>query len=170
MTRSVRICNMVEKYSQKTEEYIPKLYLPWEDIQPHIKEGETEHAMLAFADALQESNRFFAATAHQRWNLSDCRRYAWKILREDRRFIIILSDKNMGSIIMERATYLWIVWEDHLSNVQAYERLDPEYAIRRMKKVRQTLEALMKRHADALGDALSTYFSRARSKRKCRVP
>ena len=39
-----------------------------------------------------------------------------------------------------------------------------------MKKVRQTLETLMKRNAAALGDALSTYFSRARRKRNYRIP
>ena len=76
----------------------------------------------------------------------------------------------MGPIIMERATYLKRVWEDHLSQAAVYERLDPEYAIRRMKKVRHTLETLMKRHAVALGPALTKYFERARRKRRYRVP
>ena len=81
-----------------------------------IEDGNAEQAMMDFANALQATKELKAATAPKRWNLTAQQRHAWKKIVEDRRFIVCLSDKNLGPVIIERITYMKRVWDDHLSN------------------------------------------------------
>ena len=91
-------------------------------------------------------------------------------IREDRRFIVCLSDKNLGPVIIERRTYMQRVWDDHLSNAGVYERLDPTIARARINRVRATLEALMEANAAFMTPGVRKYFQRARRKRGYCVP
>ena len=141
LIRTVRIRDIVENklVADDPEEYIPKLYSPWEGDPPHIEKGPAEAAMLSFANALEVRKKYHAATAYKRWNLSQPQREAWKTIVSDRRFIIMMSDKNLGPVIMERDTYMSRVMSDHLGNPEVYTRLKAEEAIARMKTARQDL-------------------------------
>ena len=94
--------NMV--VANEPEEYIQKLYLPWEGEPPHIEQGPAKAALLSFANALEARKKYHAATTYKRWNLSRPQREAWKTIVSDRRFIIVMSDKKLGPVIMDRAT------------------------------------------------------------------
>ena len=123
--------------------------------------------MLSFANALEARKKYHAATAYKSWNLSRPQREAWKRIVSDRRFIIVMSDKNLGPVIMERDTYMSRVMSDHLGNPEVYSRLEAEEAITRMKTVRLELEDLFQyEYAFSLTKGMKTYFKRARTKEK----
>jgi hypothetical protein len=84
-----------------------------------------------------------------------------KLLRDDMRFIICLTDKNLGPAIIERDVYIRMALTEHLQNGNAYRRLSPEEASRLVSKTETELKQLITEHAHCLSKAEHTYFERS---------
>ena len=135
-----------------------------------IENRNMEQAMMDFANALQATKELHAATAPKRWNLTAQQRHAWKKILKDRRFIVCLSDKNLGPVIIKRLTYMKRVWNDHLSNADVYKRLDPIIARARMKQFHADLENIMQQRASSMTSGMQKYFKLARVRQDYRTP
>ena len=107
--------------------YNPKIYLKstWNDI-PKVERNDVEWRMMSFADELTKRSEELKKIMHKKGNLPPHLMKALRTIAEDKRFIVCLTDKNLGPAIMERAEYLRRVYEEHLSNEEAYCQLDPK--------------------------------------------
>jgi hypothetical protein len=108
--------------------YIPNLYIKSEWTPPSIQEGNTETRMMEFATMLR-----LAAISHHcerpRSNLSSLQHQQIQTIRNDPRFIVCLTDKNLGPAILECQQYILRVYQDHLGHNNTYKRLTKFEAI-----------------------------------------
>jgi hypothetical protein len=81
--------------------------------------------------------------------------------RDDTRFIICLTDKNLGPAIIERDVYIRMALTEHLRNGNAYRRLSQEEASRLVTTTENELKQLITEHAHCLSKAEHTYFERS---------
>lgn len=87
-----------------------------------------------------------------------------KELQADKRFIVCLSDKNLGPCIIKREAYIKKAFDDHLGNTDTYQRLPQAEATERMNTTETELKALVKEHSDKLTTAEQVYFERSHKK------
>jgi hypothetical protein len=84
-----------------------------------------------------------------------------KLLRDDTRFIVCLTDKNLGPAIIERDVYIQMAVTEHLQNGDAYRPLSPEEASTLVSKTEAELKQLITEYAHCLSKAEQTYFERS---------
>jgi hypothetical protein len=84
-----------------------------------------------------------------------------KLLRDDTRFIICLTDKNLGPAIIERDVYIRMALTEHLQNGNAYRRLSPEDASSLVANTKNELKQLITEYANCLSKAEHIYFKRS---------
>ena len=132
MQRQIRLAYYHDKRHTDDPEdgegnYNPKIYLKftWNDI-PMVQRNDVEWRMMNFADELTKRSEELKKIMHKKGNLPPHLMKALRTIAEDKRFIVCLTDKNLGPAIMERAEYLRRVYEEHLSNEEAYRQLDPK--------------------------------------------
>ena len=157
--RPIRINYWLRDHAIPTREYIPQLYVPsgWDPGPVDLDTSDVEIRLMDFANDLEAT-----AKARQRAprhnNLSAQQYRTLHAIKNDRRFIVILSDKNLGPAIMEREDYKRRVLTDHLLNAKAYEQLTEASAKARMETTQQKLEVLLKQHERALSQGEQDYF------------
>lgn len=142
-----------------SNEYIPKLYVKSSWNPPHIADGNTELAMMAFANRIEA-----LANSTQRRrpsNLSPAQHRLIRAIKADRRFIVCLTDKNLGPAILERAVYIRRAFQDHLGNANTYRALTSNDAEQLMEDTASRLKALIARHRSQLPYHELTYFERS---------
>ncbi|KZS06494.1 Uncharacterized protein APZ42_030036 [Daphnia magna] len=66
---------------------------------------------------------------HGRSNLLPRQRHLLQFFRHSSRFLVIPSDKNLGPVVLERATYIQRALHDHLLDETTYRRLDEPAAL-----------------------------------------
>jgi hypothetical protein len=111
--------SMTEPPNSNNDGFIPSLYIPSEWNPPIISHGITEVRMMAFATKL----KLAAITKNRnnsRSNLRSLQHRLLNTLRNDHRFYVCLTDKNLGPAIMERQYYIQRVYQDHLDNSRTY--------------------------------------------------
>jgi hypothetical protein len=161
MTRTARKDNEERDYIK--ELYIPSQRKDWPPVDPDI-----ELRMMSFASRLERMSQCLS-NRRRRTNLSPQQHRMIKLLRDDTRFIICLTDKNLGPAIIERDVYIRMGLEEHLLNGYAYRRLSPEEASKLVTKTEEELKQLVKDYAHCLSSAEDTYFTRSYNLRH-RVP
>ena len=96
---------------------------------------------MKFADELEglfENNR---ARSSYKTNLSKFQYSMLQEIRQDRRFIVCLTDKNLGPAILEREVYINRALQDHLLKPANYKRLEPDKAKLIMYQTNKKLKA-----------------------------
>jgi hypothetical protein len=73
-----------------------------------------------------------------------------KELREDLRFIIFMTDKNLGPCIMERINYIKKALSEHLENKNSYERLTTQQAWTIRNKAENEITKWYEKHKKTL--------------------
>jgi hypothetical protein len=158
LERSVRLQAWInENGTPADEEYIPTLYIPspW---KPPPASDEIENNLLLFSSKIKELVRNNKTAP--RSNLSKLQYTCLKNIKNDRRFIICLSDKNLGPVIMERDTYFKRCLEDHLYCRTTYRQLTEEEATEKVSHTRRTLTQIRLNHRKDLSDSENKYFQR----------
>jgi hypothetical protein len=84
-----------------------------------------------------------------------------KLLRDNTRFIICLTDKNLGPAIIEREVYRQMALTAHLQNGDAYRQLSPKEASTLVSKTETELKQLITEYAHCLSKAEHTYFEQS---------
>jgi hypothetical protein len=103
----------------------------------HPTSNEIESKLQQFSMRLEEAIQHNIKSPET--NLSKLQHNCLQNIKYDHIFIICLSDKNLGPVIMECATYFQCCLEDHLNCHTTYVRLTEEEAIERVSRTRQTL-------------------------------
>jgi hypothetical protein len=81
-----------------------------------------------------------------------------------------MSDKNLGPVIIERATYLRKCLDDHLLCPRTYVRLNAEEATQKVLSTLCTLNQVQLDHRKDLTEAENQYFQRAAKSVDYRIP
>jgi hypothetical protein len=127
--------------------------------------------MMQFATML-----WLAAISHHleqpRSNLSSLQHRQIQTIRNDPRFIICLTDKNLGPAILECQQYFLRVYQDHLGHDNTYKRLTKFEAIDLLASTSDSLRQAYDTHRDDLPQSEQTYFDRGlqKSHTEYRIP
>jgi hypothetical protein len=135
-----------------TEDYIPNLYIKSKWIPPAIQTGTIKTWMMEFATFL----KLAAIAWHQaraRSNLSSLQHRQITMIRNDTRFTICLTDKNLGPAILERQQYIHQVHHDHLGHADTYKRLSKTEATDLLARTSRSLPQAYRTHCNDLPQA-----------------
>ncbi len=160
LKRSIRLKEWLEENGSSNnddDEYIPHLYLPsrW---NPPPASNKIESKLQQFSTKLEETVQNNITIP--KTNLSRLQYTCLRNIKNDHRFIVCLSDKNLGPVIMEHTTYFQRCLKDHLNCRTTYVQLTEEEATERVNRTRQILLQLRLDHRKDLSDAENTYFWR----------
>lgn len=105
-------------------------------------------------------------------NLNRVQLHCLNNIQNDKRFIIIPTDKNLGPSIWERESYVKNCLDEHLLDPTTYQRLDPETARHRRYNTRAKLKQLVRiaGDEDSIDPADIQYFKRSFGKTDLRCP
>lgn len=81
-------------------------------------------------------------------NLSPIQTKLLRQLQTSDEFIVLPSDKNLGTVILERSIYIKRALQDHLLKESTYERLTEPQATTAMTTLRQQITAFINQHKD----------------------
>ena len=95
-------------------------------------------------------------------------------LKNNKDIVILLADKNLGPVVLDRSTYIKRVLHDHLLNKNTYRQLSPNEAHRSLKDIHEQLISIFDSPYTTSQTSLSpserTYFKRALHSSKHRIP
>ena len=156
LERSIRLKHWLKENDiQGDDEYIPSLYLPSRWNPPEASK-EIEDAINQFKSEI--TNAVVKNKSHPRTNLTRLQYHCLKTVKDDHRFIICMSDKNLGPVIMERATYLKKCFEEHLLCPRTYLHLPQEEATEKLHSTRCLLNYVRLQYRTDLTEAENQYF------------
>ena len=150
-----------DENQQEGESYIQNLYVPSTWRPPPVEDGNIECAALSFARKVEHLQVALADTSGRHSNLTPLQHRLMKELKDDTRFIVCLTDKNLGPCIIERMRYIERAHNDHLGDTTTYQRLTKDDAIAFERQTKSTLKQLVEQHKDDLTAAELTYFARS---------
>jgi hypothetical protein len=164
LSKSIRLKAWLANHptDEENNDYNPKLYLPsrW---KPPEASSTIEKCLENFKSAVKNEIARSTATKrnnNKKINLTKLQTKCLKTFVNDRRFMICLSDKNLGPVIMERSTYFKRCLSDHLLCRDTYVQLTEEEATEQVQRTRTTLLQLRLTHRNDLTEAENTYFRR----------
>jgi hypothetical protein len=159
LTRSIRLQVWINEEGPpgNDNDYIPTLYIPspW---KPPPASNEIENNLQLFTSRVK--NLIRNNTTTKKSNLTKLQYTCLKKIKNNKRFIVCLSDKNLGPVIMERASYFKHCLEDHLYCRTTYRQLTEEKATEMVSHIRHTLTQIRLNHRKDLSDSENTYFQR----------
>lgn len=92
-------------------------------------------------------------------------------LKDHPDLIVVLSDKNLGPVIMERVEYERRVWKDHLNDKTTYMEITAEEAEELFDiGLKMKVKNFVHKYRNQLDDDEHTYFERYLDREKHRIP
>jgi hypothetical protein len=165
---NVRIKALMANTDDGDSDYDPKLYIPSIGYEPPKATPELEQALQDFGTAL--TNRIQANHQRRRHNLpASTRAIIKQIGLDNTKFIVTLTDKNLGPAILERATYKQRCLTDHLLDATTYRQLTPLEAKSKVQTAWHQMSSIIHAFRHYLEDREQTYFKRA-LQLECRLP
>jgi hypothetical protein len=136
----------------------PPLFLPskWQPATDdiHIKYRVRIHQFMEQMKSLFTKKRVPS-------NLLPSQEYALRLLKNDLRYIIRHTDKNLGPAVLERSTYIKQALSEHLSNSLTYRRLTPTIAQGRVCAVERMLRLFVESFFPHKHDSTRNYLLRS---------
>ena len=90
-------------------------------------------------------------------NLTKLQRHALQSLKKSPNLIVLLADKNLGPVVMERSTYIERVLSEHLSDTSTYQEIEKFSAISAIANLREKLKRLFLSHPSNKINATNEY-------------
>jgi hypothetical protein len=120
LTHSIRVKALMNSSTSMKRNYIPSLYVKsTTPLGPAT--GDVECRIEDFATTIQfllHQNATFNTRLN--FNLSRLQYTCMRSLKNDRRFIVCMTDKNLGPAIIERERYIQYCLTDHLLKPSTY--------------------------------------------------
>ena len=142
-----------------------KIYVK-SDWIPDPGNDDLEHRLEEFKNQLTK-----AATANRTnlirptYNLDKSQYRTLHSLKNNQDIIVLLADKNLGPVTMDRETYIRRVITDHLLDTNTYEQLNKTTALFKLNELKDRLTHLFENPSAAIQNALTEkehkYFARA---------
>ena len=142
------------------DDYDPKLWIKSGFKAPEAT-PEIEEAMEEFKHRITMASQANIAKAKRKHNLSFMSRKLLKTLPENKEFIIVPTDKNLGPAILEKSTYINRCLHDHLLDASTYKRLTKTEADARLEGAIYQLKLQVSANRKKLSKADVKFFDRS---------
>jgi hypothetical protein len=133
--------------SEKSDDYNPRMYIPSKRSIPNNVPRALDARL---SDFKSQMNTLFRPEPKIRPNLLRHQRHALQLLREQKDFLVVHCDKNLGPAIIERDAYLRLALDDHLQDRDTYKYLGPNAVADHKARIKNEFAAWFKRHKKVL--------------------
>ena len=168
ITRDIRIKHFIATTTLDEDGYDPKIYLPDPSFDPERAPPPIEEGLVNLRtrlEALIKDNK-----QPRQHNLPPDVRKTLKELIDDKRFIVLPTDKNLGPCILERTTYIERCLKDHLLDETSYKQLSKAVALRKIDQAVGEMRNLVMSNWEELPKNEFTFLKRALKLEKPRIP
>ena len=128
-----------------------------------------EDRMDAFARALSAEHNFLTKNLGKYSNLTNLQKSQINLLRSNRDFVILISDKNLGPAIMERDLYIKNILREHLLDGKTYSQISENEGNETLEFVETETRKLLREYKKYISEEELCYFNRGLAKNK-RIP
>ncbi len=146
---------LTEDEVNQDDGYIPSLYLP-PNWNPPEASNKTEDAISKFSMTL--AIELVNNTTNTGSNLTRLQYNCLQLLKDDHHFIFCLTDKNLGSVVMEHSRYFERCFTEHLNCHTTYQQLEKTETLEKVRQTCITLNNIRLQHRDSLTEAENLYF------------
>ena len=143
--------------------YIKSSWIP-DPTPEHV-----EDRMSTFARALSAKHNFLTKNLGKSSNLTSLQKSQINLLRSNRDFVILISDKNLGPAIMERELYIKNILNEHLLDGKTYSQIDEKEGNEILEFVETETKKLLHEYNKYTSEDEMRYFKRGFAKNK-RIP
>ena len=141
---------------------------------PEHGNNELENRLNKFHTHLQYLTSRNLQSINKSTNLTRPQTETLSKLKADPHTITLLTDKNLGPVVMDRQEYINRVFSDHLLDNNTYQRLSKQEADQKLDEILEYLLYTFENPSSTVQNSLSEqdmkYFSRALHKPKYRTP
>lgn len=146
-----------------------KIYVKSPFWTPEMMVDHMENRLSNFSDRINSISGRLYQTIKPCTNLTALQQSHISLLRNNRDFVILMCDKNLGPAIMERDIYIQNVLNEHLLDSNTYMNLTKEEGIRELEMLKASLNSTLIEHRLSLSPNETSYFSRSLALSK-RIP
>ena len=147
--------------------YIPSLYIK-SDFSFDPADDRIEEALKNFCQAVQHKQRDRQRRRKPRRNITVGEWDLITFLRRHDQYIVIQADKNLGPCILDRDTYIFRAFKEHLGNKRNYRLLTKQQAINHHQLLRYEFDSWRTRHDKVISDYEKDFFRRSRQGKRDR--
>ena len=137
---------------------VPKNIYVKSDWVPPKADEHIEGRMEQFCSKIACESNFLHQFSKKSSNLSHLQKYHLNLLRSNRDFIILYSDKNLGPAIMERNVYIKSILDEHLLKTSTYQQLNEAEGMAMINSIRRDTWQKIKAKSSELQDFEIKYF------------
>jgi hypothetical protein len=143
------------------EESPKKMYVKSIDWKAPKSEEHMEWRINSFIKRINIERNNIIRKQTPSTNLTNIQQKHIHFLKNSKEFIILMADKNLGPCIMERATYIRNILNEHLTTGDTYQHLSEETADNNIKDLRKQLNKILTKHKKSMLDYEYEYFRKA---------
>ena len=107
--------------------YIPGLYIPNTEWTPRKASSDIELCLKRFESKLRQQQKRYQR-CYSSPNILKLQATALEQLCNNEKYIVVLADKNLGFVVLERDVYIRRVLSEHLCTGQTYKQLTAQQA------------------------------------------
>ena len=155
---------------EKLENNNSKLYVKNTKWAPPLAKPEIELRRTNFENELTKAIHEKTLRHNYSSNISRVQEHAIKTLKNNEDFIITLTDKNLGPAILRREQYIKMIYDEHLSDSQTYQRKDATETISELQTIHKKLISLIYKFKDTLPATDFQYISNEPSLNRHSIP
>ena len=148
-------------FAGKAKKETPKKILVKSDWIPDYTTGHVEDRLSTFCKSILTEHNFIYRNHKKSSNLTHLQKYHLNYLRNNRNFIVLATDKNLGPAIMERDNYIQNVLKEHLMDENTYERLEELEALKIIEKTQEKAMEIVNEYRSYLSPEEYKYFTRS---------
>ena len=143
--------------------YVKSTWIP-DPVEEHV-----ESRISKFSRAILAEHNFLRQTGKKSSNLSIVQKSHLNLLRSNKDFVVLISDKNLGPAIMERSLYIKSILNEHLMDTKTYAKINENEAFATMKYVEEETWKLIDHYSSIISKEEREYFRKSFPMNK-RVP
>jgi hypothetical protein len=140
--------------------YIPQIYVKLKGWHPPPAPIDIENKLTTFEKLLKQTIHEKQKRTPNFTNLTITQRRTLEALKNNKEFIILPTDKNLGPAIMNRDNYIKQCLTEHLLT-HNYKKLPNIIAMNMITSTKNTLNNIFNTHKHQLSQAEITYFTRS---------
>jgi len=140
--------------------YIPQIYVKLKGWHPPPAPIDIENKLTTFEKLLKQTIHEKQKRTPNFTNLTITQRRTLEALKNNKEFIILPTDKNLGPAIMNRDNYIKQCLTEHLLT-HNYKKLPNIIAMNMITSTKNTLKNIFNTHKHQLSQAEITYFTRS---------
>ena len=136
--------------------YIKSKWKPKEtDTVEHL-----ESRLSSFINNLYHERRIKIKQQQKATNITKIQQNHIKFLQNNKEFITLMADKNLGPCIIERHTYIHNILHEHLNNGKTYILLQENDAMSKLEIIEEELKIILYKYKSKMNNDERNYFKR----------